>query len=66
MINFKKLSVAHIKHHRAGFVSLVVSYDKTMPVPEPGQFFMLKTENRLIARPISVHNYFRLLRKGAV
>lgn len=66
MISYKKLTVAHTRHLKAGYVSLILTYDRSMQIPEPGQFFMLKPENRLIARPISVHNFFSFMNRGSI
>jgi len=60
------LKVAHIRHLKGDYVHLTLTYDESMEIPKPGQFFMLKTETTLIARPISVHNFFYVLKKGYV
>lgn len=66
MIKYNQLRVAHIRHLKANYVLLTLEYDNQMQIPQPGQFFMLKPSNTLIARPISVHNYFTILKKGFV
>jgi dihydroorotate dehydrogenase electron transfer subunit len=60
------LKVAHIRHLKGGYVDLTLTYDESLEVPEPGQFFMLKPHNTLLARPISVHNFFYVLKRGYV
>lgn len=65
-MRFNRLKVAHIRHLNKGYVLLTLAYDNGMEIPVPGQFFMLKPSSTLIARPISVHNFFYILKKGYV
>ncbi|MGC9042353.1 MAG: dihydroorotate dehydrogenase electron transfer subunit [Myxococcota bacterium] len=64
MTKYNQLRVAHIRHLKSDYVLLTLEYDSKMQIPQPGQFFMIKPRNTLIARPISVHNYFTILKKG--
>lgn len=66
MTKYKELTVAHIRHFKAGYVLLTLTYDNDMEIPEPGQFFMIKPQYTLIARPISVYNFFKLFKKRYV
>ncbi len=66
MTRYRDLKVAHIRHLKAGYVLLTLAYASDIDIPIPGQFFMLKPRNTLIARPISVHNFFTVLKKGFV
>ncbi len=66
MITYSRLKVAHIRHLKAGYVLLTLLYDNQMTPPQPGQFFMLKPRNTIIARPISVHNFFSVLKKNYI
>ncbi len=66
MTSYRELKVAHIRHLKAGYVLLTLAYENGMDIPLPGQFFMLKPANTLIARPVSVHNFFFVLKKGFV
>ncbi|MCX7943645.1 MAG: dihydroorotate dehydrogenase electron transfer subunit [Deltaproteobacteria bacterium] len=66
MTKYNQLKVVHVRHYKANYVSLTLSYDNQMEIPMPGQFFMLKPHNTLLGRPISVHNFFRILKKGYI